>query len=89
MVPEMGNCYGESAYEDSYRIYTPSPSKVQQAVRGRRALRNNVLDYDMPRRYRGPANAAESGRMARITASSYADGAADHQRQSSGSDLRG
>ncbi|MDF4191845.1 hypothetical protein PV939_10335, partial [Ligilactobacillus salivarius] len=42
---EMYNRYGESAYEDGYRIYTTITRKVQQAAQ--QAVRNNVLDYDM------------------------------------------
>ncbi|XPE63123.1 hypothetical protein ACNKHU_20945 [Shigella flexneri] len=52
---EMYNRYGESAYEDGYRIYTTITRKVQQAAQ--QAVRNNVLDYDMRHGYRGPANA--------------------------------
>lgn len=51
---EMYNRYGESAYEDGYRIYTTITRKVQQAAQ--QAVRNNVLDYDMRHGYRGPAN---------------------------------
>ncbi len=50
----MYNRYGESAYEDGYRIYTTITRKVQQAAQ--QAVRNNVLDYDMRHGYRGPAN---------------------------------
>ncbi len=50
----MYNRYGESAYEDGYRIYTTITHKVQQAAQ--QAVRNNVLDYDMRHGYRGPAN---------------------------------
>ncbi|WP_167519602.1 peptidoglycan glycosyltransferase/peptidoglycan DD-transpeptidase MrcA [Intestinirhabdus alba] len=51
---EMYARYGESAYEDGYRIYTTITRKVQQAAE--QAVRNNVLDYDMRHGYRGPAN---------------------------------
>ncbi|HAD7895328.1 TPA_asm: carboxypeptidase/penicillin-binding protein 1A [Salmonella enterica subsp. enterica serovar Typhi str. 404ty] len=51
---EMYNRYGESAYEDGYRIYTTITRKVQQAAQ--QAVRNNVLDYDMRHGYSGPAN---------------------------------
>ncbi len=54
MRQEMYNRYGESAYEDGYRIYTTITRKVQQAAQ--QAVRNNVLDYDMRHGYRGPAN---------------------------------
>ncbi|STM47781.1 Penicillin-binding protein 1A [Escherichia coli] len=47
----MYNRYGESAYEDGYRIYTTITRKVQQAAQ--QAVRNNVLDYDMRHGYRG------------------------------------
>ncbi|EHL6592915.1 peptidoglycan glycosyltransferase/peptidoglycan DD-transpeptidase MrcA [Salmonella enterica] len=51
---EMYNRYGESAYEDGYRIYTTITRKVQQAAQ--QAVRNNVLNYDMRHGYRGPTN---------------------------------
>nr|AIA90984.1 CAZy families GT51 protein [uncultured Citrobacter sp.] len=51
---EMYSRYGESAYEDGYRIYTTITRKVQQAAQ--QAVRNNVLDYDMRHGYRGPSN---------------------------------
>ncbi|MFO6483869.1 hypothetical protein ACLBR5_05155 [Escherichia coli] len=48
---EMYTRYGESAYEDGYRIYTTITRKAQQAAQ--QAVRNNVLDYDMRHGYRG------------------------------------
>nr|VUD25216.1 penicillin-binding protein 1A [Salmonella sp. NCTC 7297] len=63
---EMYNRYGESAYEDGYRIYTTITRKVQQAAQ--QAVRNNVLDYDMRPRLSRPGECAmESGRKRRGT----------------------
>ncbi|STI72026.1 Penicillin-binding protein 1A [Escherichia coli] len=91
---EMYNRYGESAYEDGYRIYTTITAKCS---RPRSSGSNNVLDYDMRHGYRGPANVLWKWASRRGIQQDYryAEGAADlwsaaacrsHQRQSSGSD---
>jgi len=51
---DMVSRYGETAYEDGYRITTTITRKVQQAAQ--QAVRNNVMDYDMRHGYRGPSN---------------------------------
>lgn len=50
---EMVKRYGEDAYNDGYRVYTTINRKVQQA--GQKALRDNVIAYDMRHGYRGPS----------------------------------
>ncbi|NDJ56037.1 peptidoglycan glycosyltransferase/peptidoglycan DD-transpeptidase MrcA [Enterobacteriaceae bacterium 4M9] len=50
---EMVKRYGEDAYNDGYRVYTTITRKVQQA--GQKALRDNVIAYDMRHGYRGPS----------------------------------
>ncbi|WP_058910379.1 peptidoglycan glycosyltransferase/peptidoglycan DD-transpeptidase MrcA [Entomohabitans teleogrylli] len=51
---EMVNRYGENAYTDGYRVYTTINRKTQQAAQ--KALRDNVMAYDMRHGYRGPTN---------------------------------
>ncbi|NUU65649.1 peptidoglycan glycosyltransferase/peptidoglycan DD-transpeptidase MrcA [Enterobacteriaceae bacterium BIT-l23] len=51
---EMVKRYGEDAYNDGYRVYTTVNRKVQQAAE--KALRDNVIAYDMRHGYRGPSN---------------------------------
>ncbi|MGV3345225.1 peptidoglycan glycosyltransferase/peptidoglycan DD-transpeptidase MrcA [Enterobacteriaceae bacterium LUAb1] len=51
---EMVKRYGDSAYEDGYRITTTITRKLQLAAQ--KALQDNVLAYDMRHGYRGPAN---------------------------------
>lgn len=50
---EMVKRYGEDAYNDGYRVYTTISRNVQQA--GQKALRDNVIAYDMRHGYRGPS----------------------------------
>jgi len=51
---DMVSRYGEKAYEDGYRVYTTITRKTQEAAQ--KAVRDNVMDYDMRHGYRGPAN---------------------------------
>ena len=51
---DMVSRYGEKAYEDGYRVYTTITRKTQEAAQ--KAVRDNVIDYDMRHGYRGPAN---------------------------------
>lgn len=46
--------YGEKAYEDGYKVYTTITRKTQEAAQ--KAVRNNVMAYDMRHGYRGPSN---------------------------------
>ncbi|WFC28569.1 peptidoglycan glycosyltransferase/peptidoglycan DD-transpeptidase MrcA [Proteus mirabilis] len=48
---EMYERYGENAYTDGYKIYTTIVRKDQLAAE--KALRDNVIDYDMRHGYRG------------------------------------
>ena len=50
---DMVSRYGEKAYEDGYRVYTTITRKTQEAAQ--KAVRDNVMDYDMRHGYRGPA----------------------------------
>lgn len=51
---EMISRYGENAYEDGYKVYTTITRRIQQAAQ--KAVRDNVMDYDMRHGYRGPSN---------------------------------
>ncbi|CCJ86529.1 Multimodular transpeptidase-transglycosylase [Cronobacter dublinensis 582] len=51
---EMISRYGEKAYEDGYKVYTTITRRIQQAAQ--KAVRDNVMDYDMRHGYRGPSN---------------------------------
>ncbi|WP_312454692.1 peptidoglycan glycosyltransferase/peptidoglycan DD-transpeptidase MrcA [Pseudescherichia sp.] len=51
---DMVSRYGEKAYEDGYRVYTTITRTTQEAAQ--KAVRDNVMDYDMRHGYRGPAN---------------------------------
>ncbi|KAJ9431495.1 MULTISPECIES: peptidoglycan glycosyltransferase/peptidoglycan DD-transpeptidase MrcA [Pantoea] len=51
---EMVKRYGDSAYEDGYKVYTTVTRHLQEAAQ--QAVRNNVMAYDMRHGYRGPTN---------------------------------
>jgi penicillin-binding protein 1A len=51
---EMVMRYGDSAYEDGYKVYTTVTRHLQEAAQ--QAVRNNVMAYDMRHGYRGPTN---------------------------------
>ncbi|QZY90597.1 peptidoglycan glycosyltransferase/peptidoglycan DD-transpeptidase MrcA [Pantoea dispersa] len=51
---EMVKRYGDSAYDDGYKVYTTVTRHLQEAAQ--QAVRNNVMAYDMRHGYRGPTN---------------------------------
>ena len=51
---EMVKRYGDSAYNDGFKVTTTITRKLQLGAQ--KALQDNVLDYDMRHGYRGPAN---------------------------------
>lgn len=51
---DMVSRYGDTAYEDGYKVYTTISRKIQQGAQD--AVRNNVMAYDMRHGYRGPSN---------------------------------
>lgn len=51
---EMVKRYGDSAYDDGYKVYTTVSRHLQEAAQ--QAVRNNVMAYDMRHGYRGPTN---------------------------------
>lgn len=50
---EMMKRYGENAYTDGYKVYTTITWKLQLAAV--KAIRDNLLNYDMRHGYRGPS----------------------------------
>ncbi len=53
MRQKMITRYGDSAYTDGYKVYTTITKRLQLAAQ--KAVRNNVLAYDMRHGYRGPS----------------------------------
>jgi len=51
---EMVKRYGDDAYNDGFKVTTTITRKLQLAAQ--KAVRDNVINYDMRHGYRGPAN---------------------------------
>lgn len=66
----MVNRYGDSAYDDGYKVYTTISKKEQTAAT--EALVSNLVEYDKEQGYRGPEQVLWRGSKAALSSSEIA-----------------